>query len=44
LAGGSPHEKVDCSNVVGSDRGEVAEIRDLGIVMRENRAGKGVDV
>jgi hypothetical protein len=41
LARGARHEKVDCSNVVCSDLGKVAEVWDRRPVMREYRACKG---
>jgi hypothetical protein len=44
LAGCPPNQKVNLSNVVWSDLCEVAEVRDLGIVVCENRTRKRVDV
>jgi hypothetical protein len=43
LARGSSHKKVDCSNVVFLYQREVAEVRYIRIVMREDRAREWLD-
>jgi len=44
LAGGSAHEKVNCSVLVCADRGEVAMKWNGGVVVLKYSAGKGFDL